>query len=96
LPVVSSDVGAIPQTLAHGITGLLFESGDQRALTETLEGVLDSPAWMSQLGRRGRQQVEQEYSLRRMADHYEQHYRGLVGREFVGSELVAAAGRRRP
>jgi glycosyltransferase involved in cell wall biosynthesis len=79
LPVVASAVGAIPQTVAHGVTGMLFESGDQAALTETLEGLLDSPAWMSQLARRGRRQVEAKYSLGRMADQYEDHYRTLVG-----------------
>ena len=78
LPVVASAVGAIPQTVAHGVTGMLFESGDQSALAETLEGLLDSPAWMSQLARRGRREVERKYSLGRMADSYEEHYRMLV------------------
>jgi glycosyltransferase involved in cell wall biosynthesis len=86
LPVVVSAVGALPQTVAHGLTGMLFESGDQTALTETLEGLLDSPAWMSQLGRRGRQQVLHKYSLSRMADNYEGHYQSLIG----------LAGKRRP
>ena len=78
LPVVMSAVGAIPQTVAHGVNGMLFESGDVTALTETLEGLLDSPAWLSQLGRRGRQLVERKYSLSRMADNYEAHYLALT------------------
>jgi len=79
LPVVASAVGAIPQTMAHGVTGMLFESGHQSALAETLEGLLDSPAWMSQLARHGQREVERKYSLGRMADSYEGHYRMLVG-----------------
>ena len=78
LPVVVSAVGALPQTVVHGMTGMLFKSGDQTALTETLEGLLDSPAWLSQLGRRGRLQVERLYSVSRMADHYEDNYRMLL------------------
>ncbi|MEX2025860.1 MAG: glycosyltransferase family 4 protein, partial [Pirellulaceae bacterium] len=78
LAVVASAVGGIPQTVIHGVTGFLFESGNQTALTETLEGLLDSPSWISRLGRQGRTEVERRYSLRRMADDYEADYRSLL------------------
>jgi len=74
LPVVASAVGAIPQTVTHGSDGMLFESGDQSALVETLEGLLDSPSLLGQLGRRGRDLVERQYSLDRMAADYEASY----------------------
>ena len=78
LPVVASAVGGIPRTVTHGVNGMLFESGSQSALAETLEGLLDSPAWMSQLGRQGRQEVHSRYSLARMASNYETIYRELT------------------
>jgi glycosyltransferase involved in cell wall biosynthesis len=80
LAVVSSAVGAIPQTVLHGISGMLFKSGDVSALTQTLEGLLDAPWIVSQLGRRGRARVELRYSLERMADAYRQHYDAVVGK----------------
>jgi glycosyltransferase involved in cell wall biosynthesis len=83
LPVVVSAVGGLPQTVVHGMTGMLFKSGDLTALTETLEGLLDSPAWLSQLGRRGRLQVERLYSVGRMADRYDDNYRMLLARHVV-------------
>lgn len=79
LPVVASAVGAIPQTLTHGVNGMLFESGDETALMETLEGLLDSPSLLGQFGRRGRELVESQYSVGRMADDYEATYRQLAG-----------------
>jgi glycosyltransferase involved in cell wall biosynthesis len=79
LPVVASAVGGIPKAVAHGRTGMLFPSGDLAALTETLEGLIDAPGWMRMLGHLGRQQVEQHYSLRHMADTYESLYRALIG-----------------
>jgi glycosyltransferase involved in cell wall biosynthesis len=79
LAVVSSNVGAIPNTILHGISGMLFKSGDVQALTETLERLLDAPWIISQLGRRGRARVELHYSLKGMADSYHQHYCQLVG-----------------
>lgn len=78
LPVVSSAVGGIPQVVKHGVTGMLFESGDVTALQETLEGLLESPSWMNQLATAGRREVNQRYSLAVMADAYEGLYRQLT------------------
>ncbi len=86
LAVVSSSVGAIPQTVLHGISGLLFPSGDVTALAETLSRLLDAPWLVSQLGRRGKARVEHRYSLARMADEYEHRYRTLAAKQ----ELAAA------
>jgi glycosyltransferase involved in cell wall biosynthesis len=71
-------VGAIPQTVLHGISGMLFKSGDVAALTQVLEGLLDAPWIVSQLGRRGRARVELRYSRERMADAYQEHYGALM------------------
>jgi glycosyltransferase involved in cell wall biosynthesis len=76
--VVSSAVGAIPQTVIHGVSGMLFPSGDRRALVETLETLLDAPWIVSQLGRSGQTRVRFRYSLDRMATEYEQRYRMLL------------------
>lgn len=79
LAVVSSNVGAIPQVILHGVSGMLFPSGDARALAEILQRLLDAPWIIGQLGRRGRARVELRYSLERMADCYCQHYSELIG-----------------
>ena len=73
-----ASVGAIPQVILHGISGMLFKSGDTQALAEILERLLDAPWLIGQLGRRGRARVELRYSLERMADNYRQHYTELT------------------
>ena len=81
LAVVASAVGGIPQTVVHGVNGLLFESGSQLGLRETLEGLLDSPSLIRSLGEAGRADVERRYSLARMADDYEAAYRSLLAQQ---------------
>ena len=78
LAVVSSAVGAIPQTVVHGVSGMLFESGDRQALVKTLQTLLDSPSLISQLGRRGQARALRRYSLARMADDYAERYETLL------------------
>jgi glycosyltransferase involved in cell wall biosynthesis len=87
LPVISSAVGAIPQTVLHGINGMLFPSGDWKRLAELLDLLLNAPWTMSALGRQGKSRVEFRYSLERMADDYESRYRKLAGRKQGGSAL---------
>jgi glycosyltransferase involved in cell wall biosynthesis len=78
LAVVSSAVGAIPDTVIHGVSGMLFPSGDIEELTQTLDFLLEAPWIVNQLGRRGQARVEHRYSLARMTDEYEARYRALV------------------
>jgi glycosyltransferase involved in cell wall biosynthesis len=74
LPVVSSAVGGIPKVVEHGRTGLLFESGDEAALVQALEQVLDDAALAERLAAAGREVAEARYSLSRMADDYSRIY----------------------
>lgn len=80
LAVVSSAVGAIPDTVIHGISGMLFPSGDVAALTQSLDFLLETPWIVNQLGRRGKARVEHRYSLTRMADEYQARYRALIAK----------------
>jgi glycosyltransferase involved in cell wall biosynthesis len=54
LPVVSSTVGAIPETVTSGGTGVLVPPGDVGALAAAMGGLLADPARAGRLGEAGR------------------------------------------
>ncbi len=81
LPVVCSAVGGVPDLIAPGRNGLLFPSGDEKALVEHLRDLLNSPDRARAFGAVGRREVLTRYDLRRMAADYEGHYRELLGRQ---------------
>jgi glycosyltransferase involved in cell wall biosynthesis len=60
--VVVTNVGAIPEAVAHGDNGLLVAPRDGAALAAALERVLADDALRARLGRRARETVEQRYS----------------------------------
>lgn len=49
LPVVSSRLGAIPEVVEHGVTGLLVPPGDEAALVEALTALADDHGRRAQM-----------------------------------------------
>jgi glycosyltransferase involved in cell wall biosynthesis len=64
-PMVASDVGAIPELVVHGVTGLLVPPGDPAALAAALRRLHDDPALGSRLAANARRRVEAKFTLER-------------------------------
>jgi glycosyltransferase involved in cell wall biosynthesis len=65
LPVVSTKVGAVPDTVIDGETGILVEPGDVAALVTAIERVVDSPDLRERLGRAGERRFFEQFTLER-------------------------------
>jgi glycosyltransferase involved in cell wall biosynthesis len=68
VPVVAADLGGLPEIVRDGETGVTFPSGDVTALAAALTRLDASPEEARRLGVRGREVVEEEYSLDRQAE----------------------------
>jgi glycosyltransferase involved in cell wall biosynthesis len=77
-PVIASRVGGVPAIVTEGETGILFDSGDEAALTQAMSRLLASPDEARRLGAAGRNYVRSRFDLAVMAETYEQHYRRLL------------------
>jgi glycosyltransferase involved in cell wall biosynthesis len=61
-PVVTTDVGAIPDVVEDGTNGrLLPESPDPQRVADAIEHYLDRPAERAAVSRRNRERIEQRY-----------------------------------
>ena len=72
LPVVATRVSSIPEIVVDGETGLLVPADDTAALAAAVSRVLDDPG---DLGLRGRQRAQDDFSVARMADRTLDVYR---------------------
>lgn len=70
-PVVGSRMGGIPELVAEGKTGMLFEPGNVAELQEKLATLMALPALRQLMGKQARVRAAQEFSL-------EQHNAGLM------------------
>jgi colanic acid/amylovoran biosynthesis glycosyltransferase len=78
LPVVASSVGGIPEAVDRGESAILVPPGDARALSEALEFLLKHPERWDQMGRHGRQYVEQNYHIDRLNEDLVDLYHSLL------------------
>lgn len=77
-PVVASRVGAIPEVVVHGETGLLCPAADVPAFVSAVRRMLSDPALGRRLGEAGRRLVLEKHAVRVMGDKTESFYRFLA------------------
>lgn len=65
--VVASNVGAIPELIEDGTSGLLVPAGDHDAIQRALQRLADRPELRTHLGGEARRRVEERFSLKASA-----------------------------
>jgi glycosyltransferase involved in cell wall biosynthesis len=78
LPVVATNVGGIPETVADGQTGLLAPVGDDAAVAAQLVRLLNDESLRQAMGRAGRERVRTLFTRQAMHRRYVEIYHGVV------------------
>ena len=82
IPVIASDLGALPELVREGETGLLFPPADAEALAERIAQLWGDPALRSRLGSRARAFIREKCAP-------ERHGRGMIA---LYRDVLAPAG----
>lgn len=69
-PVVVTDVGAMKRVVEEVGCGLVVPSGDSEALAAAIVRLHDNPAMAEEMGRKGREAVEERYNVRAMSQDF--------------------------
>jgi glycosyltransferase involved in cell wall biosynthesis len=80
LPVIATNVGGIPELVQHGFNGLLVPPRDPVALAKAIQFLCDNPREACEMGRRGRQRMEERFTLERKTSETEELCYALLGR----------------
>jgi glycosyltransferase involved in cell wall biosynthesis len=78
LPVVATNVGALPEIVLAGHSGLLVEPGNPQALAKSINDLRGQPAVRRDMGGRARGHVAARFGIDRMIDRYEELYQSLI------------------
>ncbi|WP_041220625.1 glycosyltransferase family 4 protein [Deinococcus geothermalis] len=90
LPVVASDLSAIPTIVQHGCTGRLFQPGDAADLAAQVRWLLDHPREHAAMRRAARQEYETRYTAERNMAELLDIYRLALSRRAARRSVPAA------
>ena len=79
IPVVATNVGAIPKVIHDSVNGLLIEPGSVDQLVIALKKILEDEPLRKSLGIKGQEEVIAKYSSQQMAESYFKVYDGEKG-----------------
>lgn len=78
VPVIATRLGGLPEIVHDGVTGWLFERGDDRALKKALEEAVTQPARSRSRGAAARRVAEERFDAHRHVEAIERIYAELV------------------
>ena len=77
--VIASEVGAIPDVIRHGATGMLVPPGDADALANAVCLLIEDKGARQRLGQTGRELVREGYNFERTVGQYDDLYQRVLG-----------------
>jgi sugar transferase (PEP-CTERM/EpsH1 system associated) len=84
---VASRVGGNSELIEEGLSGLLFDAGDAKALADRLKVLALNPQYRQNLGENARKRVENSFSLHRMMHNYTRLYTDLVANKYSNVDI---------
>lgn len=78
LPVVSTNVGGIPEAVIDNATGLLVPPSDPQALAEAMAQYVRQPALAMRHGLAGKKRIKEHYSMATMLEAYAGMYDAMI------------------
>lgn len=65
LPIIATPVGAIPDMVEDGVTGLIIPEQDVKALAEAMQSFIEHPERIRSMGEAARERFLQSYTVNR-------------------------------
>ena len=99
VPVIATDIGGLPELIAHDETGYLFPIGETERMAEAAAALLRNHEQHERFGRKARDRAVQGFNANQIIPQYEAFYEevlqrlggssapGLVTRDFAKGSL---------
>jgi glycosyltransferase involved in cell wall biosynthesis len=91
VPVIATAVGGCPEVVEDGVTGYLVPPGDPRSIADRILRTLSNEARRVEMGQRGRQKIQREFTFAVQAAQYERLFDQIIRQH---RERAARAGGR--
>lgn len=78
LPVISTNIGALPEIVSNGENGYLVDYNDTQELTEKLKTLISNPDQCKTFGERGYKSVKNKYTWEKTAQNMKKHINSFL------------------
>jgi glycosyltransferase involved in cell wall biosynthesis len=78
LPTVATEVGAIPDMIEHGVSGLLIEPNNSKAISDAVDVLLSGRYDFKTMGEKARKTIIERYDIGNTANSYLKLYNGIL------------------
>ena len=78
VPVIATHVGGIPEVVAEGVDGFLFEVGDTLGMSEATVNLLADPELRARMGRAGREHAKNGFCHQDIVKQYVELYERTI------------------
>lgn len=80
-PVIATDItGGSKELIVEGVTGYSIER-DKAKICNLINFMLENPGMMNEMGKKGKEMIEKNFSVNRMGEEYENLYGDLTGKK---------------
>jgi glycosyltransferase involved in cell wall biosynthesis len=76
--VIASRVGGLPEPVVDGTTGFLVKPGDVEGLANAIAKLAGDRVRIREMGQKGKERLNQDFTLERMARENEEYYYDLL------------------
>ena len=84
VPVVSTDIGGLPELNLDGVTGALRPLGDVDGMTAAARRILTEPGLHARMAEAARRRAVETFDIDRIVPRYEAHYEAVLSGETTG------------
>ena len=81
IPVISTNITAIPEIVEDGISGILVPPNDEYSLAEAIIKLITNDKLRADLGENARKKVEERFGINKNILEYIDLFRGMDGKE---------------
>ena len=78
MPVIAARIGALPEVVDDGCTGILVNPGDPVSLSVAMEKLSGSPSLRTRMGREGRRRYARCFRVERYVEEFGRVYEELL------------------
>lgn len=78
-PVIATNISGINEVIHDGVNGLLYEKGNVKELTKSIELILNNKDYANELGKKGYEIVKDHYAWNNITTETEKVYNRIAG-----------------